>query len=216
MPDFSVIKEIQNEISKKGFFSVIKNSKRLEIKTNKNRYQYIKEFLNFFPDAIYNQDIKGSSCGGVIYKNKIILFKPDFKNPLEEEQYEINSLQNQLKIIKEKIKSDVVPIKIKNKIYEISNVENIKGMPKADFALNDNQGNRLIFISHKKGENPKDFQQWSGFTNKNFINHIEVQNFIHDLDDFLIKKYNYNIPSGLIIGRKINDDVLKLKSIYRL
>lgn len=103
-----------------------------------------------------------------------------------------------------------INIIIGNKIYEnIDNVVSVPKTPKADFTLNSGS-TPLIFISYKDGSKPTDFQQYSGF--KGLTEYDEVQKFIDDVKE----KTGGEMQSNQRFSRKINNNEIKLKSIYGL
>lgn len=83
---------------------------------------------------------------------------------------------------------------------------------KADFVGVDSKGKSIIFISHKDGRRPKDFQQYSGLSSRaggSIYDHPEVQSFREDIakketSDFFSKAYH----------REIKDAQLKQKAIF--
>jgi hypothetical protein len=108
------------------------------------------------------------------------------------------------------------PIKIKcgNKVYEnITAVEKTNGTPKSDFHLIDTTGKPVIWISHKDGSRSKDFQQWGGISERKepkIFNHKETQKFIDDLK----KVYPEGLPAATTVYRHIEDEKLKMLSVY--
>lgn len=128
------------------------------------------------------------------------------------EEREVSSIQKQLDEIKKKLKSPTVPIKIKNKIYEVYSIGKTPGTPKSDFHFYDIEGKEIVWMSHKDGSKPTDFQQWGGISKSvpNTHNHKETKKFIHDLET--------NFPDGLIratnVVKEMEDRILKCKSVY--
>lgn len=105
-----------------------------------------------------------------------------------------------------------IDIKLNDTLYEnITEVLDIKGTPTADFAFASNK-KPLIFISHKNGTTPKDFQQYSGF--KYFIDkYKEVRDFVQ-----AVAESEYYIDNSLerrtLLTRKIVSDDLKREAVY--
>ena len=101
-------------------------------------------------------------------------------------------------------------IKIGKKIYKnIIGARNTPGMPKSDFELYDEDGNSLIFVSHKACCNAKDFQQYGGLSY--FKNNPEVESFVEAVKeeiggDEMVRGGGYK--------RKVEDKEIGLKSIY--
>jgi hypothetical protein len=93
-------------------------------------------------------------------------------------------------------------------IYEgIIKASTVSGSPKADFTFDTSSG-PVIFISHKDGKGPKDFQQYSGF--RGMSDYPEVQSFVDAVRD----KTGGELKSGDSFRRKIKDPSIKLKAVY--
>jgi hypothetical protein len=106
------------------------------------------------------------------------------------------------------------PINVKlsenGEIYKnITNAVTVSGTPKADFTFNTEEG-PVIFISHKDGKGPKDFQQYSGF--QGLLEYSEVKSFVEDVRT----KTGGELKSGESFRRKIENKEIKLKSVYGL
>jgi hypothetical protein len=96
------------------------------------------------------------------------------------------------------------------KIYKsIIEANTVNGTPKADFTF-DNETGPIVFISHKDGKGPKDFQQYSGF--QGLSDHPEVKSFV----DAVKAKTGGELKSGESFRRKIKDSSIKLKAVYGL
>jgi hypothetical protein len=96
------------------------------------------------------------------------------------------------------------------KIYKnIVGATTVNGTPKADFTFNTESG-PVIFISHKDGSKPKDFQQYSGF--QGLSDHPEVKSFV----DAVKEKTGGELKPGESFRRKIKDNSIKLKAVYGL
>jgi len=85
----------------------------------------------------------------------------------------------------------------------------VSGTPKTDFTFNNEKG-PVIFISHKDGKGPKDFQQYSGF--QGLSNYPEIKSFI----EYVRTKTGGEFKPGDSFRRKIVDDNIKLKAVYGL
>lgn len=101
---------------------------------------------------------------------------------------------------------DVVHMSIKHKIddlvrkhgpitlymgeqHKMENVVDImqpRGTPKADFAVIDESGQEVGFISHKKGGGAKAFQQYGGITVQSGIEKHGTGEMLDEVDDFVI------------------------------
>jgi hypothetical protein len=105
------------------------------------------------------------------------------------------------------------------KIYTYNNVTTTKligSQTKADFEFFDKSGNSLFTVSHKDGNSPREFLQWSG--TKQFKDHPEILQFGKDIKNYLLQTYGLSsedeFPNRLSIGRKIEDENLKKEAIF--
>ena len=103
-----------------------------------------------------------------------------------------------------------MPIKVKNKVYEVAHAQNTPGIPKSDFHFVNMDGIPITWISHKDGKYPYDFQQWSGVSEKGIVDNPETQRFIKEIN----QKYPEGIPTATTIAKKINTTVIKNRSVY--
>lgn len=129
------------------------------------------------------------------------------------EDAEVESLRKQILEAKAKLASPTVPILVNNIKYDVFDVESTPGTPKSDFHFTDINGKEIVWISHKDGSTAKDFQQWGGISQRNeptIFAHKEVQQFIKDLKE----KYPNGLPNATSVYRKINDEKLKMLSVY--
>ena len=129
------------------------------------------------------------------------------------EDAELTSLKKQLEEAKKTEKSHFINLKVKNKIHKVSFAVTTPGGPKSDFHLLDDKDKEVVWISHKDGTRPKDFQQWGGISQKiepTIFRHKEVQQFINDL------KFDYpdGLPRATTLYRHIADKTLKMMSVY--
>jgi hypothetical protein len=126
------------------------------------------------------------------------------------ETREIKSINDQFDKIRSETGLKYVPIKIGTKTYQAVKCIKTKGVPKSDFSVVDEQGNEIIWISHKEGSSPRDFQQWGGMTEDRIQNHPEAQKFIKQMQE----KFPNGIPSAMTVGKIINDHMLKKYAVY--
>ncbi|MDP7368761.1 MAG: hypothetical protein QGH83_16070 [Candidatus Pacebacteria bacterium] len=129
------------------------------------------------------------------------------------EDAELTSLKEQLEEAKKTEKSHFINLKVKNKIHKVSFAVTTPGGPKSDFHLVDNDGNEVVWISHKDGSTAKGFQQWGGISQKiepTIFRHIEVQQFINDLKS----DYPDGLSRATTLYRHIADKTLKMMSVY--
>jgi hypothetical protein len=131
-------------------------------------------------NAVVDSNLKGSSIGGIKVGNVKILIKGSGRTGgLDVESAAISTLES---AVFAAIAETGGPIKIKlgngQTIPKVSRVIKTAGTPKSDFHLADDNGKPLVHISHKKGKNPKDFQQWGGLTEERIKKHKETLLFI--------------------------------------
>jgi hypothetical protein len=126
------------------------------------------------------------------------------------EMREINSINNQFNEIKSKTGEKTVPIKIGDKVYRAAACHKTPGVPKSDFHLTDEQGNEIVWMSHKEGSNPNDFQQWGGMTDSKIANHPEAQSFIQKIQ----KMFPKGISPATTMAREIKSKDLINYSVY--
>lgn len=132
-------------------------------------------------------------------------------NPLHKEQKQITQIRSQLN--KLKYSDNCIPLKFNGNYYNISAIEKVKGNKKADFALIDDKNNPAIFISHKDGKTVKHFQQLSGISCIEIINHPVVESFVN----YLKKNYSNGIPKGYgtIASKEINQDDIENRNLLQ-
>lgn len=110
--------------------------------------------------------------------------------------------------------NDLGPIDVKisseGQVYKgITSAVTVNGTPKADFTLNSDQG-PVIYISHKDGSKPSDFQQYGGFTG--LMDDPEIKAFI----EAVARKTNGELQPRQSFVRELKGDGIKLKAIYGL
>ena len=129
------------------------------------------------------------------------------------EDIELASLVKQIDEIKKKISKADVPFRVGRKTYNVFTAVTTPGTPKSDFHLIDQNNRELVWISHKDGSGPKDFQQWGGITEKaepKIFAQRETQRFIEDVRS----KFGIQMPSATTVARKISSSLLKNMSVY--
>jgi len=135
------------------------------------------------------------------------------RSGVAKEDATLASLNKQILDAKKKEKIGTLPIRIGNKTYKATIAESTPGTPKSDFHLLDSDGNEIIWISHKDGRGPRDFQQWGGISERSeptIFRHPETQKFIRDLKAM----YPRGLPPATTLYRKIKDKKLKMLSVY--
>jgi hypothetical protein len=106
--------------------------------------------------------------------------------PYREEMKVLNKIN---KKIGEVNKEKPITIQIGNKKYNnVAGLVGGKGTSKADFVIVSMDGKEIGFISHKKGDNARSFQQYSGISQEAGLqihNHSEVKKFRRKLNEIL-------------------------------
>jgi hypothetical protein len=113
------------------------------------------------------------------------------------EDHHLRSFQERLESSKLESNTDEITLHTPHGPIRASSVEKVPGTPKADFVVKDRAGKPTYYISHKKGNSPKDFQQWGGATEHR--DHPAVQDFVKTLKD----RHPEGI-SGSTVGRELN------------
>lgn len=157
--------------------------------------------------TIDNRKIKLSS----LYKDSE--FSNRTQDTTMQQDIQVGSIANQIENIKNQTNKKFIRLRIGNDFYNVINVIISPFGCKSDFNFIDIDGNYVGFVSHKYGNSPKDFQQWSG-TSKRFqeliFNHPETQSFIKELE----LRFNEELPSTSSIARKIVDINLKMMACF--
>src|SRR6185503_4424864 len=126
------------------------------------------------------------------------------------ETREINSINKQFDEIRSKTGLGYIPIKVKNFKYQAVSCIKTFGVPKSDFSILDKNGNEIIWLSHKEGSTPRDFQQWGGMTDPAIASHPESQDFIQQMQDM----FPEGIPRATTVAKEITSFNLQAMAIY--
>lgn len=214
------------ELKKRNNFSLflgrIRSNKEFTLVENKGKVKLSKKLvseiktINDLSKFKEGQSIilpteKGSSVKLTeIYKDSV--FSGRTQATTAKEDAEVISLNEQLDKIKDKLGVDFITLKVGKEKYQVSLCESTPGTPKCDFHFKGPSGYGG-HISHKAGNGPRGFQQWSGTSQRvepSIFSHPETQDFINSLKS----KYPNGMPSGTTVGRKIKDDKLKNLAVY--
>ena len=134
------------------------------------------------------------------------------QNTTIQQDLEVYSLSNQLEEIKKRNGKKYARIRVNNNVCEVVSIVTSPFGYKSDFHFVDIKGTDVFHISHKHGNSPKDFQQWSG-TSKRFqekiFNHPETQDFIKT-----ITLIGNELPRATTMARRIKHNTLKQMAIY--
>lgn len=215
--------QVFNMLKLSGYVCEIceKPKSRIIVKTdNLDRISVLKEIENMFSiqsgvNAFYDTKISGSTIGGVRVDRTTIFVKPNKRaSSVHYEITEINNLNKKISSILEQSGCDYVTIKYKNNLYNVVRVEKTPGTPKSDFHFIDVNGNECLWISHKAGTTPKDFQQWSGMSaslENAIFTHKESKAFVNDLYMLYPNKV---MPNRTSVMKSITDNKLKKMAVY--
>jgi hypothetical protein len=129
-----------------------------------------------------------------------------------QEDAQIVRINQQLNAIFDKLGTEIIPLKVGTTIYQVGLCESTPGTPKCDFHFRGVSG-YVGHVSHKAGDGPKAFQQWSGTSQRVeplIYNHPETQAFINTLKEMFVN----GMPAATTVGRKIQDENLKKMAVY--
>jgi hypothetical protein len=134
------------------------------------------------------------------------------QNTTIKQDLEVYSLSHKLEEIKKKTGKPYVDVRVSETIHRVVTVISSPFGYKSDFHFIDVDSNAVLHISHKYGNSPRDFQQWSG-TSKRFqkaiFDHPETISFISALQDM-----GNELPRASTVARRIKDDRLKQLATY--
>lgn len=104
-----------------------------------------------------------------------------------------------------------IDLRVGGTVYKnISGAKTVPGFPKADFTLENEDGESVVFLSHKAGSTAKQFQQYGGISD--FSDHPEVKEFIAAVKDELEDPEQMVPGSGF--KKAIESKDLILKAVY--
>lgn len=205
--------ELANMLEKDGHKIKAKTNTSITVLVQGNRLSAMKELAQKMHNlgAVLDPNAKGSSIGAIMIGRVKILIKSDGKTGgLDVESAAIEQLSS---AINGAICRCGVPITIKmphRTVHNIVGVEKTAGTPKQDFHLIDETDTPVVFIQHKKGSKPNDFQQWGGMTEQEIANNAEIKTFVLDCR----AKIGPKIAPGTQIFRKIKSRELAMLSVF--
>lgn len=123
----------------------------------------------------------------LIHHQDRVKSESDKTEAVESEQ--VAATQSQLKaLIKE---HGVIRLMVGDKLYDVDDFAQVSGRPKADMVFKFKKQD-VIFVSHKKGSKPGDFQQYGGFAKDLEIKersdakqYKSIFKFLNEVDDIL-------------------------------
>lgn len=115
-----------------------------------------------------------------------------------------------------------VRLKVGDHVYEVDDFDQVSGRPKADMVFKYKKEN-VVFVSHKKGSKPGDFQQYGGFSSdlgikdrKDAARYKAIEAFLKKVDEVMEglgvkkdsqKRYDFNkLKKGSNFADLINDE----------
>jgi len=198
--------------------------KTKDISTNRfNIYVPAKERMKIAEKLAKDFDGQLADSGNVAGKPVV-----DFKNNLRvfikpipgsgvggtaKEDAQLASLQKQIETELSDNNVTEIPIKIGGRMYYVAGAASTPGTPKSDFHLLDAKSNEIVWISHKNGSKPKDFQQWSGISKSSepkIAAHKETEDFVDDVKN----KTDGEMPRATTYSRENNDQRLANMAVY--
>jgi hypothetical protein len=208
---------IIKKITERSSFDLAKGGKAILI-ADKDLLSKLQAATDSRNSTFINSFLLIDSKAGKTYKITDLVKTSEFggkgdRGGTIKEDRELESLNQQIDEAKKRLGSSTIPVKVGNKIYNVFRAESTPGTPKSDFHLIDNDGKEIVWISHKDGRGPKDFQQWGGISqNKEptIFLHPETQKFITELKSV----YPTGLPPATSLYQKIKDKKLKMLSVY--
>ena len=181
-------------------------------------FVYDKSVENVLRKQQSTRDVKFLDAEGNNYAFRDLMKTSEFGGKgagsgTAKEDAELESLRKQIMEAKTKDATGQILIKVFRTMYEVDAVVSTPGNPKSDFHLIDKNGKEIVWISHKDGKGPKDFQQWGGISQKKepkISSHPETKKFVEDLK----KMFPDGLPRATTLYRKIKDNNLKMMSVY--
>lgn len=165
-----------------------------------------------------NDKVLLAACYFLINYPERTLSESDKTEAVESEQVlQTNTLLK--KLVKE---YGSIRLKVGDETFEVDDFSQVSGRPKADMIFSF-KGKATIFVSHKKGSKPGDFQQYGGFssdlgikTDDDINKNPAIKKFVEDIKSifaaFGLKKdgndrYDFNdLVKGSNFARLLNDE----------
>jgi hypothetical protein len=186
----------------------------------------VKKFDSYLNDVISGTKKLNAYHKGLIlvlylmqndFKDRI-LFSP--KDSLKKERIAIDNMNAKINKIREEVGPFSVTIRTKNGdltfpqfVATPINVDDIAGVPRADFVLRDEGGKGVLYISHKDGNSVTGFQQYSGMTSdKNIKSHPEIEEFTKIIQEKVGSMTD--MPKGTYFATPIKDPRLVSLSLF--
>jgi len=205
---------IAEQLAAKGYNIKTKTKGNIVILVEGNRLDQMKKIAEHLAPygAKIDSQLRNSSIGGIVVGNVKIILKPLGKTSgLDVESAAIEALDKAIESARF-IAGGPIDIKLDAEIIKnVVGVRKTSGTPKSDFHLVNDKGDAVAHISHKKGSNPKDFQQWGGVTEAKIASHPEVGEFEKDINELYP---GGKIPNGESAFKKIKSLKLKRMSVY--
>lgn len=165
-------------LTEHGFSFVKKSSKTFHVKTNECRIATKERIINTFKGAVDDPNLPGSSIGGIRFDNYKIFIKADgATGGLDKESHALNKLRQSISDAMKLAGCSITVVMDHRSVDRVIDAEKTKGTPKSDFHCINEDLEPVIFISHKAGNKPSHFQQWSGVTEENIANNAIVKTF---------------------------------------
>lgn len=134
--------------------------------------------------------------------------KPERKFTFHDDR-NVHSITTQFDTIRSVTGNTDIPLKIDNQTFLVTEcVKSEEG--KSNFHFIDKNKEPVIWISHKSGTRPSDYESWASLTEASIASHPETTAFISEVQ----KKYPKELPAAICISRKIEDHALVNYALY--
>lgn len=203
-----------NRIRTGGEF-VLADSNGKRVKIDKSILTKLSTISHLDRFAVGSFTILPTTSGENIRLNQIFKdsqFVTRIQNTFSQEYIQVNRINKKLNKIFDNLGVETISLKVGTVIYQAGLCELTQGTPKCDFHFM-GIGDYVGHVSHKSGDGPRAFQQWSGTSQRAepiIYNHPETQSFANTVIDM----FPDGIPNGTTVARKIQDENLKKMSVY--
>ena len=203
-----------NRIRTGGDF-VLNESNGSKIKLSTAILSQLTSISNFDRFKSGNSILLPTTTGQSIRLNQIFKdseFSGRTQATTAQEDAQIIRINQQLNQIFDRLGTEFISLKVGATTYQVGLCESTPGTPKCDFHFIGRDG-FVGHVSHKAGDGPRAFQQWSGTSERvepTIYNHSETQAFINTLREL----FPNGMPPATTVGRRIQDDNLKKMAVY--
>jgi hypothetical protein len=180
----------------KGGSTVLRYDKFTHLRLESGDLSYLKFFTENGAVIGFMQILKSEELGG----------KPD--QGIGSEYSEFDRLEKIINHWKKESGSSKIKIKVLDDVHEISEVNHIKGMCKADFSFSKKK-EESIWVSHKKGTADRHFVSYVNFGKSS----MPLSGF-NEIQEFVSSIKNDDFVSGDTFKKEITTQTIKDISVY--